>query len=117
MATSNKKVSLTRKAFLKDLVVKPVSVTIDNKVVWIRPMSEVKRSTRSVQAFDEKGELRQDYVMKRRVYAIVDQICDEEGELLFTESDIDMLLELDSAKLDPYYRAIAEVTEDDLGNE
>ena len=117
MATSKKKVSLTRKAFFNELAVKPVSVDVGNKVVWVRPLSEVKRSTRSVEAFDDKGELRPDYMAKRRVISIVDQICDEDGNLLFTDADIPKLLELDSSKIDPFYVAIAEVTGDDLGNE
>lgn len=109
--------SLTRELFLSELAIKPVEVEVGGVVVYVKPVSELKRSQRAAQMFDKKGEIDQKYLEKRRVLAIIDHLCDENGEMLFTEKDIKDLQELDSVQIDPYYQAIELALGEEVGNE
>jgi len=111
------KKSLTRELFLKELVIKPVKVEIGGVVFYVRPMSEIARSKRAASMFDKQGNIDPAYVEKRRVINLIDHLCDENGEMLFTEKDVKALQELDSFKIDPYFQAIESVLGEDEGNE
>ena len=118
MATSKKPVSLTRKALLDEIKCEVKSEVVEGKVMHCRPISEVKRSQRNAEAFDDKGELRDSYLEKRRIYTIIDHLCDADGNLLFSERDIPALAESDSMRLDLWYAAVLRlVGGEDEGNE
>lgn len=112
-----KKRSLTRELFLKELAIKPIEVDVKGVVVHVKPVSELRRSQRAAQMFDKKGEVDQRYLEKRRVLAIIDHLCDENGEPLFTEKDIKDLQNLDSIQIDPYFQAIEVALGEEAGNE
>lgn len=112
-----KKRSLTRELFLKELVIKPIEVDVNGVTIYVRPASELKRSQRAAQMFDKKGEMDQRYLEKRRVLALIDHLCDENGEPLFTEKDTKDLQELDSFQIDPYFQAIDVALGEESGNE
>ncbi len=69
-------------------------------VVYIKPLTELLRSRRMTEAYGKDGKLCQDYKQKMRAKMIVDQLCDEKGECLFTDSDLNDVLNLDGLKLD-----------------
>ena len=114
---SDKKRSLTREIFLNELVVKPVSVEVNGTLINIRPVSEVQRSKRASQMFDKKGEIDTSYLEKRRVFMLIDHLCDEDGMPLFSERDVKKLQELDSHQIDPYFLAIEKALGPEEGNE
>jgi hypothetical protein len=114
---SKKPVSITRKHFLDDLVTKPSAVEVNGMTMYVKPISEVKRSSRAASAMDDEGNFKREYLERRRVYAIIDHVCDEDGNPLFTEKDIKQLLQLDSNKLDAFYVAVAQFAEEGMGNE
>ena len=118
MATSKKPVSLTRKALLDELKTEVKSEVVDGKVVYCKAISEVKRTQRNAEAFDDKGELRPEYMQRRRIYTIIDHLCDADRNLLFSERDIPALSEADSIRLDRWYAVIVKlVGEENEGNE
>jgi hypothetical protein len=106
MATSKKPKSVTRESLFADLAIVVKSVKVLGKLLHVRPISEVRRSARSAEAFDDKGNLRKEFADRRRIYAIIDHVCDSDGELLFTDRDIDKIAEMDSMVVDSYYDAI-----------
>jgi len=117
MTTSSSK-SLTRQALLERIEIEPTRADIEGfGVVYLRPLTELKRSQRAAAMFDGSGKIKESEWAKRRVYAIVDQVCDENGEPLFSEKDVKLLLEQDSVKIDPLYAAIEHVFGDTEGNE
>ena len=117
MATSKKPVSLTRKALLDDIKVEVKEAVVDGKTLHCRPISEVRRTQRNVEAFDDNGKIRPEYMEKRRIYTIIDHLCDSKGEPMFTDRDVETLLNADSMKLDRWYDAIVSVLGDEVGNE
>ena len=109
--------SLTREMFLETLAVKPVRVELDGIVMYLRPVSELKRSQRVAMMFAKSGEIDKKYMERRRLYSLIDHLCDENGEPLFTEKDLQSLSELDSFQIDPYFQAVMKFTGEDQGNE
>lgn len=82
-------------------------------VVYIKPLTELLRSRRLAELFDEKGKSDKATQEKRRANMIIDQVCDETGEPLFNPSDLKDILELDGAKLDILVHAILDFNTDD----
>jgi hypothetical protein len=82
-------------------------------VVYIKPLTELLRSRRLAELFDEKGKSDKATQEKRRANMIIDQVCDEKGEPLFNASDLKDILELDGAKLDSLVHAILDFNTDD----
>jgi hypothetical protein len=115
MAKSKK--SLTRESFFKDLKIEPIEVELDGVIFYVRPMSELKRSQRYSAMFDKAGNIDPKFMEKRRVLSLIDHLCDENGEPLFTEKDIKALQDLDSVQIDPYFAAIDEVLGAEEGND
>lgn len=109
-------VSITRKHFLDDLKVVPKAIEVNGMTMHVRPITEVKRSSRAANAMDDAGNFKKEYLERRRVYAIIDHVCDENGTPLFTDKDIKALLDLDSQRLDAFYIAVADYAEGEMGN-
>ena len=80
-------------------------------VVYIKPLTELLRSRRMTEAYGKDGKLCQDYKQKMRAKMIVDQLCDEKGEPLFTDADLNDVLNLEGAKLDKLCDAIHDFNE------
>jgi len=98
--------SLTREALLA-LKPEPRQIEVEDfGVVFIKPLTELVRSRRLAELFDEKGKQDKATKEKRRANMIIDQVCDEKGEPLFSQSDLNQILELDGAKLDKIVFAI-----------
>ena len=117
MAKARAKKSLTREMFLKDLVVKPTKVELNGVVLYIKPVSELRRSQRSSMMFDKNGNIEPKFMENRRMYNLIDHLCDENCEPIFSDKDIKELQELDSVLIDPYFAAIHKVLGEDEGNE
>ncbi len=113
---ANSKKSLTRESFFSDLAIEPIEVELNGTIFYVRPISELKRSQRYSMMFDKSGNIDPKFMEKRRVLSLIDHICDENGEPLFTEKDLKALQELDSVQIDPYYAAIDEVLGGEEGN-
>ncbi len=111
------KKSLTREMFLETLVIKPTKVELDGVTLYLKPISELKRSQRAAMMITKAGEIDKKYMERRRLYSLIDHLCDENGEPLFTEKDISSLQELDSIQIDPYFKAVMQFTGEDQGNE
>ena len=100
--------TLTRDKLLK-LVPQVESIKINGfGDAYIRPQTELLRSRRMAAMFDKNGKPDFKEQMKSRTYCIVDQLCDKDGNLLFTEADIKEINGLDSTQLDNICDAIAE---------
>lgn len=116
--TSKNKTSLTRQALLERITIETIKADIEGfGVVYLRPLTELKRSQRASQMFGHDGKIKESEWAKRRVYAIVDQVCEEDGTPLFAEKDVRLLLEQDSIKIDPLYAAIEHVFGAEEGND
>ena len=64
------------------------------------------------QIFDaKKGTMKSDAMQRARCLTIVDHICSEEGEPLFTERDVNDIMALDAMKLDLLNNAIEDWAE------
>jgi hypothetical protein len=75
--------------------------------VYVRSVSELKRSRRLASMFDaKKDQIRPDAYQRARVLTIVDHVCDEKGGDIFTEKDINDIMSLDAHKLDKLIVAI-----------
>ena len=79
-----KPVSLTRELLLENTKIEVIEAELDGEVLYIKPMSEVKRSTRASQAFTKDGDLDPKFMSVRRIYTIIDHLCDSEGNYLFS---------------------------------
>ncbi len=113
---AKKKNSLTRESFFSNLAVKTIEVELNGTVFYIKPASELKRSQRYSMMFDKAGNIDPKFMEKRRVYSLIDHLCDQNGEPLFTDKDLKALQELDSIQIDPYYAAIDEALGSEEGN-
>ena len=105
--------SLTRDSLFA-LKPEPKKVEVEGfGVVYIKPLTELLRSRRLAELFDEKGKSDKATQEKRRANMIIDQVCNEKGEALFSQSDLKDILELDGAKLDTLVHAILDFNTDD----
>lgn len=100
--------TLTKKFLLKEF--KPQVTKFEHESVgdfYIKPRTELQRCKRIGEMYDKKGNVIQSVFNKRRAYSLIDQLCDEQGNNLFTEGEIQDVLALNSEKLDPILEAIA----------
>ena len=99
--------TLTREALLGKAKPRYEEVDVPGfGVVGIQACSELRRSHRISKLFDANGNRLEIASVRRRVHMIIDQVMVKQGEPMFQESDVDVLLELDSEKLDPLVHAI-----------
>lgn len=77
--------------------------------LYVKPVSELMRSRRVSSLYDaKKDQVRPDAMQRARCLTIVDHICNEDGENIFTEKDINDVMEMDAAKVDILVGAIEE---------
>lgn len=75
--------------------------------VYVKSVSEFQRSRRISQMFDQKNAKVKDGAYQRaRCLTIIDHLCSKAGEMLFSEADINDIMELDALKLDILVNAI-----------
>ncbi len=80
-------------------------------LVHIRTMTELQRSTRIANMFNDKGDIKPEARIRQRVNVIIDHVSDENGKPLFNEGDAKDLLGLDAAKLDDLVEKITKIIE------
>ena len=56
----------------------------------------------------KKEQLRPDALQRSRCLTLVDHLCDEDGNNLFTEKDVNDIMQLDAMKVDLLINAIEE---------
>jgi len=117
MPKKNASKSLTRELLIESLNIEVIETLVGDVVMYVKPMSELKRSTRASQMFTSNGDIDPKFMAKRRIYTIIDHLCDKDGEMLFTERDIKLLLDLDGKKLDAYFVAVSNAIGEFEGNE
>lgn len=99
--------SLTKEALLSACKLDVTSHDVEGwGRVHVKTMTELQRSTRIADMFNDKGNLKPEARVRQRVNVIIDHLCDEKGKPLFTEGDAKDLLALDAAKLDSLVEAI-----------
>ena len=76
---------------------------------YVKPPTELQRCKRVGELYDKNGNPIPAQNARRRAYQIVDQLCDADGNLLFSEADVNDILALDSVALDVLLEAINEV--------
>ncbi len=106
--------SLTKATLLKKAAVSKPSVLGEffGEYVYVKSVSELQRSRRMSSMYDPKKEqLRPDALQRSRCLTLVDHLCDEEGNALFTEKDINDIMQLDAMKVDLLISAIEEWAE------
>ena len=75
--------------------------------VYVKAVSELQRSRRMSAMYDVKKEqMRPDALQRARCLVVVDHLCDKAGECLFTEKDVNDIMQLDAMKLDVLVSAI-----------
>lgn len=115
--TSKNSTSLTRQALLDKLTVEVTRVEIEGfGVVYVKPRTELQRTQRQAKMWKNEKIVESEFG-KRRLYDIIDHVCDENGENLFSEKDVKTLSECDSYKIDPLYMAIDKVFGEQEGND
>ena len=92
---------------LKPVVTKCVCESLGT--FYVKPRTELQRCKRLGQLYDAKGNPVMTQMEKRRAYMIIDQVCSEDGEQIFSESDLPEILSLESEKLDPILEAIQDI--------
>ena len=103
--------SLTKATLLKRAAVSKPELLGEffGEEVYVKSISELKRSRRMASMFDMKKErIREDAVQRARVLSIVDHVCDKDGNELFTEKDVNDLMALDALTLGDLIDAIEE---------
>lgn len=106
--------SLTKATLLEKLdTTKPERIPgkVLGMVIYVKPITEFQRSRRLSMLIDDKGNFDRSKAKTARLYSIIDHICDENGEPLFKESDLDSLMKLDALKLDILIKSIEEWVE------
>ena len=77
--------------------------------LYVKSVTELQRSRRMSQLFDAKKEqMRPDALQRARCLTLVDHLCDEDGEPLFKESDVNDIMKSDAQKMDVLCKAIEE---------
>ena len=113
--------SLTKKALLDAVIAqtdKPHELgEFFGQVIHVKKMSEVRRTRRAASMFDKDGEIQDKYRERARLYTIIDHVCNEEGELIFTEKDVASLQEAQADVLDSIVEAITDWAAGYEGNE
>lgn len=113
--------SLTKKALLEAVIAKTEKPhelgEFFGQKVLVKKMSEVKRTRRAASMFDKNGEIQEKYRERARIYTIIDHICDESGELVFSEKDIPAWQNAQADVLDELVEAITNWAAGEEGNE
>lgn len=84
--------------------------------VWVKSLDELTRSRRFAAMYNDKGEIDKTVGEQRRARIIIDQVCDEDGKPMFSNSDLPELLKLDGISLDKLIDAILGFNEEYEGN-
>lgn len=101
--------SLTKAILLKKAAVSKPDLLGEffGEQVYVKAVSELQRSRRMASMYDMKKEqMRSDAMQRARCLTVVDHLCDEEGNNLFTEKDVNDIMTLDAMKLDVLVSAI-----------
>ena len=101
--------SLTKATLLKKASIDKPSLLGEffGEQVYVKSVSELQRSRRMSEMYDTKKEqMRPDAMQRARCLVIVDHLCDKEGKNLFTQKDVNDIMELDALKLDLLVSAI-----------
>ncbi len=115
--STTKTTSLTREALLGAIKAEKRLVHVQGiGDVMIRSWSPVARSRRQAAISSMKKEHQFSHA---NAYAVIDMVCDVNGEQLFSESDLDMLMsdDVSSTKLDLLYDACNVFDEEVSGND
>lgn len=103
--------SLTKAILLKKAAVSKPELLGEffGEKVYVRSVSELQRSRRMSSLYDlKKDQIKGDALQRSRCLTIVDHLCDEEGNALFTEKDVNDIMSLDALKVDLLINAIEE---------
>ena len=77
--------------------------------LYVKPVSELQRSRRMAAMYDTKKEqIRPEAMQRARALTIIDHICNEEGENLFTDKDLNDVMGMESHKVDLLCTSIEE---------
>ncbi len=112
--------SLTKKKLLEKAAIdKPQKLAqkFFGEDVYVKLPSELKRCRRAAQMFDAKGNAKDSYRERHRVYTIIDCVCDKDGKMVFSDADTEAVASLDSMKLDALHSAIQEWVDSKEKNE
>ena len=113
--------SLTKKALLDAVIAKTEGAhklgEFFGQTIHVKKMTEVKRTRRAASMFDKEGEIQEKYRERARIYTIIDHVCDEDGELLFSEKDIPQWQAAQADVLDDLVEAITGWAAGEEGNE
>ena len=75
--------------------------------LYVKPVSELQRSRRMAAMYDTKKEqIRPEAMQRARALTIIDHICDENGNSLFNDKDINDVMGMESHKVDLLCSAI-----------
>tara|TARA_Y100000361_G_scaffold40763_1_gene34918 strand:+ start:3719 stop:4078 length:360 start_codon:yes stop_codon:yes gene_type:complete len=112
--------SLTKKKLLEKAAIdKPhkLGQKFFGEDVYVKLPTELKRCRRAAQMFDAKGNAKDSYRERHRVYTIIDSVCDKDGKMIFSDADTEAIASLDSMKLDALHSAIQEWVDSKEKNE
>lgn len=112
--------SLTKATLLKKASVSAPEVLGEffGETVYVKSISEFQRSRRMSSMYDmKKDRMREDAFQRARCLTIVDHVCDEDGNAIFTEKDIKDIMQLDAMKIDHLIKAIEEWAENREGKQ
>ena len=112
--------SLTKKKLLEKAAIdKPhkLGQKFFGEDVYVKLPTELKRCRRAALMFDAKGNAKDSYRERHRVYTIIDSVCDKDGKMIFSDADTEAIASLDSMKLDALHSAIQEWVDSKEKNE
>ena len=103
--------SLTKATLLKKASISKPEVLgkFFGETVYVKSISEFQRSRRMASLYDMKKEMvREESLQRARCATVIDHVCDEDGNNLFTDKDMKALMDLDALKMDLLIAAIEE---------
>lgn len=107
--------SLTRELLLNKAKPKYEEIDLDGfGTIGIRSVTEFKRTTRASAMFKDDGSMNEAIAKKRRVYGIIDQVMVDESTPMFTDDDVEELMNADSYVIDKLYYAIQKFNGEDV---
>jgi hypothetical protein len=87
----------------------PIKTTIDGVDYWIRPLSALQKAAVDAAALSD-GKFNAQKYAESRFLIYVTCLCDEQGNRLLEDADIEWVKELEEADFTPVYEACRKVS-------
>lgn len=74
--------------------------------IGIRSISEFRQSQRDAKLYGQDGKITDEGLSRARAYELIDQLMADQKNPMFTEADLESILEMDAGVTRPLYQAV-----------